>query len=122
GGLIILLGIIPSLGLLLATIPVTVGNAVLFVAYLQLLGTTVKNVSQFTFDSITIHRLAVPVLVGVSLMTVDVEVFSSLPSMMQPLLSNGFIIGVILSIVLESTVKWKQSNLKQEADLAEKGT
>jgi len=109
GGLIILLGIIPSMGLLLATIPVTVGNAVLFVAYLQLLGTTIKNIKQFTFDSRSIHRIAAPVLIGVSVMSLDQQIFSSLPSLIQPLCSNGFIVGVILSLIFENTINWKNT-------------
>lgn len=112
GGIITVLGIIPSLGLMLATIPITVGNAVLFIAYLQLLGTALKGVQGYTFNSISIHRIAIPILVGVSLLATDPKIFSNFPSLVQPLLSNGFIVGVLLSILLETTVKW--DNPKKE--------
>ncbi|MFS0880281.1 uracil/xanthine transporter [Metabacillus niabensis] len=106
GGLMVLLGIIPALGSLLATLPITVGNAVLFVAYLQLFGTSIKSLNGYQFSSKTIYRLAIPILVGVSIMTLDSEVFTSLPIYLQPLFGNGFIVGVLLSVFIEKLIKW----------------
>ncbi|MBM7650248.1 xanthine/uracil permease [Bacillus ectoiniformans] len=109
GGLLFsLLGIIPAAGAFFATIPVTVGNAVLFVAYLQLFGTTLKSLNGTEFNSNSIFRLAVPVLAGVSLMAIDPIVFSNLPVYIQPIVSNGFIMGVLISIVLEMLVDWEK--------------
>ncbi len=79
----------PFLGSLLATLPVTVGNAVLFVAYLQLFGTSLKSLNGYIFNSVTIHRLAAPVLIGVCIMNLDVDLFKIFPVYFQPLLSNG---------------------------------
>lgn len=107
-----LLGIIPPLGGLLAAMPITVGNAVLFAAYMQLFGTSVKSISGYAFNSVTIHRLAVPVLAGMSILHMDVSLFSHLPELLQPLLSNGFIVGVLISVVMELTMKWDQPELE----------
>ncbi len=101
GGLMTLLGIFPALGGLLATLPITVGNAVLFAAYLQLFGTALQSVKGFELDSVTIHRLALPVLIGIGLMFTDPNLFSGLPVLLQPLVTNGFVVGVLLSIFLE---------------------
>lgn len=106
GGLMAVIGVIPVLGGLLAKMPITVGYAVLFVAYMQLMGTSVRSLSGVTFNPKTIFRFATPVLLGVCLMNVDSTLFASLPVIVQPLVSNGFVVGVILSIVLEKTVKW----------------
>lgn len=111
GGLMIVLGIIPALGGLLATLPITVGYAVLFIAYLQLFGTSIKSLGGYVFNSYTIFRIAVPLLVGVSMMTIDPSLLSGLPMQLQPLLSNGFVIGVILSVLLELCVKWEKYDL-----------
>lgn len=108
GGLMALLGIIPLLGGLLATMPLTVGYAVLFVAYLQLMGTSLKTMHGMTFNTKTIFRFAVPVLLGISIMNIDGAIFASLPLAVQPIVSNGFVLGVIVSIVLETTIKWEQ--------------
>lgn len=107
GILMTVLGIFPFLGGLLATMPVTVGNAVLFVAYLQLMGTSLKSIQGLTFNSVTIHRLALPVLVGLSILTLDPALFRGLPVMAQAIISNGFIVGVLLSILLEKLLKWE---------------
>ncbi len=106
GGLMAILGIIPVLGALLATLPITVGNAVLFVAYLQLFGTSLKSLNGYIFDSKSIFRLAAPVLLGLSIMNLDAKLFTVFPVILQPLLSNGFIMGVLLSIILETLFKW----------------
>lgn len=108
GGLMSLLGIIPFLGGILATLPITVGNAVLFAAYLQLLGTSLKSIKGYDFNSVTIHRLAIPLLAGVCIMNVDASLFSGMPALLQPLLTNGFIMGVLLSILLEKLVNWEK--------------
>ncbi|WP_028784799.1 uracil/xanthine transporter [Thalassobacillus devorans] len=108
GGLMALLGIIPVLGGVLATLPITVGNAVLFVAYLQLFGTSLKSLGGYQFNSVTIHRLAGPVLVGVGIMFVEPSLFNQLPVLVQPLVSNGFIVGVLIAILLEKTINWEK--------------
>ncbi|SFL98833.1 Xanthine/uracil permease [Paenibacillus sp. 1_12] len=110
GGLIAMLGIISPLSRMLATLPLTVGNAVLFVAYLQLFGTSLRSLNGYVFNSITIYRLAAPVLIGICIMNVNVAYFNHLPILLQPLVSNGFIMGVLLSILLEKLVKWDEGS------------
>lgn len=100
------IGLVPHLGSWLAGMPVTVGNAVLFVAYLQLFGTAFNSLSGKVFNSDTIFRLAAPVLIGISLMNTPTEVFSGLPVLIQPFVSNGLLMGVLLSILLEKMVNW----------------
>jgi len=106
GALMVGIGLVPALSGLLATMPVTVGNAVLLIAYFQLLGTSLNSIRGFEFNSVTIHRLAVPVLVGVGVMFVDPSYYSGLPALIQPLLANGFIVGVLLSLALELLIRW----------------
>lgn len=106
GGLMVLLGIVPLFYEALSTLPVTIGNAVLFIAYLQLFGTSLKSLGGAAFDSVTIHRLALPVLAGVGIMCADPALFEPLPAALAPLVSNGFIVGVLLSIVLELFIRW----------------
>lgn len=118
GAMIVALGVFPSLAIMLSRLPITLGNAVLFVAYLQLFGTALKNIRPYVFDSVTIHRIAAPVLFGVSIMMADPKLFTSLPSLLQPLVSNGFMMGVLLAIVSESVIKWDKAkeNTKLETN------
>jgi len=115
GGLMVLLGVFPPLGGILATLPITVGNAVLFVAYLQLLGTSFHSLNGYSFNSVTIYRLAFPLLVGVSIMSLDPKLFQQLPVFIQPIVANGFIIGVVLSILLEKLIRWDKVDQSRES-------
>lgn len=116
GGLFVLLGLVPALGSFFSTLPVTVGNAVLFVAYLQLFGTAVRNIQAFQFNPKTIYRIAAPGLVGICIMNMSPEVFTPLPMMIRPLVSNGLLMGVLISVVLEFAVNW--SNYEQTDRIA----
>ncbi|KEZ47002.1 uracil/xanthine transporter [Metabacillus indicus] len=107
GAMITIMGIFPPLVSILVTLPVTVGNAVLFVAYLQLFGTALKSIQGTAFDSKTIFRIAAPLLIGVSIMNTDPAVFRDLSVYISPLLSNGLMMGLLLSILLEAFVKWE---------------
>lgn len=108
GGILLAgIGLLPPLTSFLVTMPMTVGNAVLFVAYLQLFGTAYSSLHGATFNSDTIFRLAAPVLLGVCLMNTSPAVFSPLPVLMQPFLTNGLIMGVLLSIMLEKVTRWE---------------
>ncbi|MDQ0272878.1 uracil/xanthine transporter [Cytobacillus purgationiresistens] len=106
GGLLTIIGLIPVLGAFLSMMPVTVGNAVLFIAYMQLFGTAFSSLNGKEFNSNTIFRLAAPVLIGISIMNVSPVVFSELPILLQPFISNGLIMGMIISIILEKVVDW----------------
>lgn len=106
GGAMVVLGVTPALSGILATLPITVGNAVLFVAYLQLFGTALKTLHGQVFNSNTIFRIAAPVLIGLCLMNMHSSIFNDLPVVIQPLIANGFIMGVLLSIILERLVRW----------------
>jgi xanthine/uracil permease len=39
-------------------------------------------------------------------MNLDTAIFSQVPVLLQPLVTNGFMMGVIISILLENIVKW----------------
>lgn len=106
GGFLVILGLVPPLGGFLSTMPVTIGNAVLFVAYLQMFGTAYNSLNGEKFTSNSIFRLAAPVLIGVSLMNTSPALFRSLPVLLQPFITNGLIMGVLVSISLEKTLNW----------------
>jgi len=113
GMLLAVIGLLPPLTSFLVTMPMTVGNAVLFVAYLQLFGTAYGSLRGAVFNSDTIFRLAAPVLLGVCLMNTSPAVFAPLPVLLQPFLTNGLIMGVLLSIVLEKVTNWGQFEDKE---------
>ncbi|QTD40035.1 uracil/xanthine transporter [Sporosarcina sp. Te-1] len=99
--LFVILGLSPSLTAFFSTIPHSVGNTVLFVAYLQLFRSTLRNIEGLSFDPKTVYRVALPALVGLAVMTFPTSVFSSLPELIQPLLSNGLLMGIMTALMME---------------------
>lgn len=99
--LFIILGSVPPLSAFFSTIPQSVGNTVLFVAYLQLFRSALRNIEGLTFEPKTVYRIALPSLLGLSIMTLPATVFSSLPELMQPLLSSGLLVGILAALVME---------------------
>ncbi|WP_303968512.1 uracil/xanthine transporter [Sporosarcina ureae] len=99
--LFIVLGLVPPLSAFFSTIPQSVGNTVLFVAYLQLFRSALRNVEGLTFEPKNIYRVALPALLGLSIMTLPAAVFSSLPELLQPLLSSGLLVGILAALVME---------------------
>ncbi|MCM3784571.1 uracil/xanthine transporter [Neobacillus mesonae] len=102
----IIVGVFPSLSGWLASLPLTVGNAVLFAAYLQMFGTAIRTFQGAVFNPKTIYRVALPVLTGISIMNIPVSAFKDFPPLLTPILSNGLVIGVVLVIILENVVGW----------------
>ncbi|GMA51696.1 permease [Alicyclobacillus contaminans] len=102
-----MLGAIPTLSGFFATLPESVGSAVLFVAYLQLFGAALNNLQGIAFDFRTIFRIALPTLLGLAIQNTPSEAFATLPSLLQPLLSNGMLVGIIVSVLLER-LPWRR--------------
>lgn len=102
GGLLfIVLGVVPILGSFFSTMPMSVGDAVLFVAYLQLFGTAIKNLGNLPVGRMSLYRLTIPLLVGISVMNIPAETFSVFPVLFQPIVSNGLLVGVLLAVCME---------------------
>jgi xanthine/uracil permease len=80
----------------------------LFVAYLQLFGTALRSIQSYSFNSRTIYRIAFPVLIGVSLMNMSPNVFKNISFYVRPLISNGLLTGILISILLERLIKWSK--------------
>lgn len=99
--LFVFLGLMPDLTAFFSTIPPSVGNTVLFVAYLQLFRSALRNVEGLSFDPKTIYRVALPSLVGLSIMMMPIDVFAELPQLLQPLLSNGLLMGILAVLIME---------------------
>src|SRR5438105_4154456 len=106
--LFILLGIIPALGQLFASLPVSVGDAVLFVAYLQLFGAALNTIEGISFSFKTIYRIATPVLFGLALMSLPPTVFSSIPDLVRTLVQNGLVMGILLAMILDNVISWEK--------------
>lgn len=112
GFLFLMMGIIPPVGAFFSTLPLSIGSAVLFVSYLQLVNSSWNFFRQIKWSTDNIYRSAIPLMVGIIIMTLPATYFNSLPEIIRPLLSNGLIVGIVLALLLENLFTWdmKPSN------------
>ncbi|MDA8442357.1 MAG: uracil/xanthine transporter [Peptococcaceae bacterium] len=102
------LGMMPTLGSFFATLPISVGDAVLFVAYLQLIGAALRQLEGIGFNPQQVYRYALPLLSGIVIMSLPAQAFNSLPMLARPLVSNGLLMGIILALILDNVVSWER--------------
>jgi xanthine/uracil permease len=106
GALFMTLGFIPALGAFFASMPVSVGGAVLFVVYFQLFGSAFRGLKGYTFNSKTIYRIAAPSLLGLCILNLPADAFLDFPGYVRPVIGNGLLMGVTLAMVLEAAIDW----------------
>lgn len=99
--LFILLGLVTEFSAFFSTIPHSVGNTVLFVAYLQLFRSALQNIQGLSFEPKTVYRIALPSLLGLSIMTLPPITFQTLPELVRPILSNGMLVGILSALMME---------------------
>lgn len=106
GFMFLLMGLIPPVGHFFSLLPLSIGSAVLFVSYVQLLNSSLNYFKLVKFNTMNIYRSSIPVFVGVIIMTMPASYFETLPSIIRPLLSNGLLVGIILALLLENLFHW----------------
>ncbi|MHA6259023.1 uracil/xanthine transporter [Sporosarcina sp. CAU 1771] len=108
--LFIVLGMVPELSSFFSTIPESVGHSVLFVAYLQLFGSALRNIEGLSFEPKTVYRIALPSLIGLAIMGLPASVFSTIPDLLRPVLSNGMLMGILVALISEFSYFQGQKN------------
>lgn len=106
--LLMLVGFVPALSGWLALLPMSVGSAVLFVAYLQMFGTALNSLNKLSINAKTIYRIALPALTGIGIMNIPASAFAQFPPLLTPVASNGLLVGVILAMLMENFIQWEK--------------
>ncbi|MBW7476097.1 uracil/xanthine transporter [Paenibacillus oenotherae] len=104
--MIVAIGMIPPMMAFFSTLPPSVGYAVLFIAYLQMFGTSLRAFQGMVLNTRTVYRIALPVLLGIGIMNVPPQAFAGLPLYIGPIVSNGLVMGGLMSVLLETLVDW----------------
>ncbi|HIS29801.1 MAG TPA: uracil/xanthine transporter [Candidatus Avamphibacillus intestinigallinarum] len=110
GGLFILMGAIPPVGHFFSTLPLAIGSAVLFVSYLQLFNSARDFMKKVVTNDLNVYRVAVPIFVGIVIMILPNSYYASFPDFLRPLISNGLLMGIILSLLMENLIPWDKYN------------
>jgi len=101
----ILLGLIGPVGLFFAAIPPAVGYGSLSVLFAIIVKQGTDTVRKAGLTERSGLAFGIAMLVGTGLMMQPFALFSTLPLIIQPFVSNGLLVGIILSIVLEQVLK-----------------
>lgn len=81
---------------------------VLFVAYLQLLNSSMDFFKKIELNKRNVYRSALPLFLAIVIMIMPDSYFSSLPKVVQPIVGNGLLMGILIALILENTVKWNR--------------
>lgn len=111
----LVMGVVPQIGHFFSKLPLSVGSAVLFVAYLQLLNSSWKFFQQIEVTTMNVYRVAIPLFVGIVIMTLPTSYFETLPSMVRPLLGSGLLMGILLALLLENLFSWEPIEEREES-------
>ncbi|MDK8183713.1 uracil/xanthine transporter [Paenibacillus sp. UMB4589-SE434] len=109
-------GFVPQLAEMFSALPLTVGNAVLFVAYLSMLGASLKQLEGISFTSRSIYRVALPLFIGLAWMTMPNTVWVQFPALIRPLISNGLLLGMMITLIFDRIVPWDRIEEQDRAD------
>ncbi|MDN4608325.1 uracil/xanthine transporter [Sporosarcina highlanderae] len=121
GGLMFLvMGLIPPVGHFFSQLPLSIGSAALFVSYLLLLNSSFNFFKQVEFNTVNVYRSAVPLFVGIIIMTLPATYFITIPSIVRPVLSSGLLVGIILALVLENLINWDKYGVEKTKEQTEK--
>lgn len=85
--------------------PVVIGCVLLFIMCTQVaagLATAFSAMQQPYFDNALL--IGLPILSGIMVAFLPAEIVSAFPVKLRPILSNGFVIGVLISLLLEHVI------------------
>ena len=117
GGLMFLvMGLIPPIGNFFSQLPLSIGSAALFVSYSLLLNSSLNFFKQVEFNTVNVYRSAVPLFVGIVIMTLPASYFITVPSIIRPVLSSGLLVGIILALLLENLFNWDKYGVEKKVE------
>lgn len=102
--LLMLIGVIWPLGQFFTQMPSSVAYAVAFVPYSQMLGIGLSNLASVELNQRNLLIIGLTLLTGVGVMFVPPTAYISMPIILQTVISNGLLMGIILVLILEHLV------------------
>lgn len=104
--LFFIISLVPFLSNLFSTFPLVISSTVMMVTYLPLLWSSLLFIRVLDLNPRNIYRLALPIFIGIFLMSVPPTYMQDIPLMIRPIMTNGLLMGIIIAIVLENIFKW----------------
>ena len=106
--MMIVIGLIPSIGMFFAALPAPVGYAVLFTTFAQLISFGFREYGKIDFNSRNLTIIGLSLMLGTGVMFIPREVLTTVHPIFSYFLGNGLILGVLFSMFLEHIVYRKK--------------
>ncbi|CAG9425573.1 Putative purine permease YbbY [Providencia alcalifaciens] len=104
--LFFVISFVPVFSGFFSTFPLVISSTVMMVTYLPLLWSSLLFIRILDLNPRNIYRLALPIFIGIFLMSVPPTYMQDIPLMIRPIITNGLLMGIIISIILENIFKW----------------
>src|SRR5699024_3929205 len=78
----------------------------LFVAYIHLFTSAIDFFKRTQIHALNVYRVGIPIFVGAVIMSFPSSYFDTIPAILQPFLSNGLLVGILLALVLDNAFRW----------------
>ncbi|WLR51422.1 purine/pyrimidine permease [Bacillus tianshenii] len=85
----------------ISALPPAVGYAAIFPVFAGMTSLGIKELLQAADVESTIKKVGFPLFVGIGVMFVPSEAFSSLPAIIGSVLSNGLVLGTLIALIIE---------------------
>lgn len=105
----IVMGMIAPVGGFFSTIPNAVGYAALIMIYALIMGQGFNELKKVEFTNRENFIVGISMLIGMGVMFLPAEAFSSLPQVAGYILSNGLIDGMAIAFLLEHVILRKKN-------------
>jgi len=91
----------PVVTSVLASIPMPVGYATIFVSFAGMIGIGLKEYQSLALNEKQLFIIGISLMVGLGSLFVPAETIVSLPAILQTVVNNGLVLGTVTCIVLE---------------------
>lgn len=102
----LIISLVPLLSGIFASFPLVISSTVMMVTYLPLLWSSLLFINVSKLNPRNIYRLALPLFIGIFLMGVPPAYLQDIPLTIRPIVTNGLLMGIIISIILENIFRW----------------
>lgn len=102
--IIVLIGLFWPLGQFFTKMPSSVAYAVAFAPYSNMVGIGLSNLASVELNQRNLLIIGLTLLTGVGLMFVPPTAYVNMPLILQTVISNGLLMGIILVLLLEHVV------------------
>ncbi|MFJ5770335.1 purine/pyrimidine permease [Psychrobacillus sp. NPDC093180] len=106
------LALIPSVVHVLSLLPGPIANAALMASFINMIAIALTSLTKEILDQRRLSILGITLLISIGIMFLPTGLFSTLPAVIQDIVSNGLLVGTILVILLEQF--WKPQRISEK--------